>query len=149
MPKKCLFIANQIITALFYVAFCLLIIVLMIQKQPLIWQTLFTCGISFVIVSAFRHFYNAPRPYEKDPTIKPPTSHCKKGHSFPSRHVFSAFLITGVTAYFYPIAGLLLLIPAVFLAYLRKHLHYHSTPDVCCGAVLGLICAAIGLGLFG
>ena len=148
MPKKLFSIANQITTALFYISFCVLILILLFQNHPMVWKTLLICGVSFCAVSAFRHFYNAPRPYEKNPTIKPPTPHCKKGHSFPSRHVFCAFLITSVTAIFYPPGGLLLFFPAVFLAWLRVRLNYHSAKDVVCGAVLGIFCAAVGFCLF-
>lgn len=148
MPKKLFSIANQITTALFYISFCVLILILLFQNHPMVWKTLLICGVSFCAVSAFRHFYNAPRPYEKNPTIKPPTPHCKKGHSFPSRHVFCAFLIASTTVYFCPRAGWILFIPAVFLAFLRRYLHYHSTKDVLCGAVLGIFCAALGFGLF-
>ncbi|MGM9567985.1 MAG: phosphatase PAP2 family protein [Clostridia bacterium] len=114
----------------------------------MVWKTLLICGISFLAVSVFRHFYNAPRPYETDPSIKPPKQNCKKGHSFPSRHVFCAFLIASTIAYFCHSVGLLLFVPAVFLAFLRKYLHYHSTKDVLCGAILGILCAAVGFGLF-
>lgn len=149
MQKKCFVLANQIITALFYIVFCLLMLMLFLEEHPLRWKTLLICGISFFIVSAFRHLYNAPRPYEKDPTLEPPKNPSKKGYSFPSRHVFCAFLIAATTAYFYPIAGVLLFLPAVSLAFLRKYLHYHSTLDVVCGAVFGIVCAAIGFGLLG
>lgn len=148
MAKKRLLIADQIITTLFYAVFCILILSLFLLKDPRVWRTLLVCGISFFAVSAFRHFYNAPRPYETDPTIKPPKPQCKKGHAFPSRHVFCAFLITSVTTIFCPPGGLLLFFPAVFLAWMRVRLHYHSAKDVVCGAILGIFCAAVGFCLF-
>lgn len=144
MNEKPLHIANQIITTFFYLVFTLLILWLILGKNPALIKTLLVCGISFILLSAFRHCYNAPRPYEKDPTISPPKPNCQKGHSFPSRHVFCAFLIAVTVLYFYPGAGIFLLLPAAALAWLRVTLHYHSAADVICGGVIGVLCAVIG-----
>ena len=48
--------------------------------------------VGFVAVSVFRYIVNRPRPYEKFdmPPVIPKDTH---GRSFPSRHVFSAFII--------------------------------------------------------
>lgn len=148
MAKKRLLIADQIITTLFYAAFGILILILFLLKDPRVWKTILVCGISFAAVSAFRHFYNAPRPYETDPKVEPPKPHCKKGHAFPSRHVFCAFLIASVTSFFDPLWGSLLFPPAIFLAWLRVRLNYHSAKDVICGAVIGILCAVLGFVLF-
>ena len=61
-------------------------------------------AVSFLLVSAFRKHYNAKRPYELYgfvPLIKKET----KGKSFPSRHVFSIFVIGSSVIWFYPMAG--------------------------------------------
>lgn len=48
--------------------------------------------VGFIAVSVFRYIVNRPRPYEKFdmPPVIPKDTH---GRSFPSRHVFSAFII--------------------------------------------------------
>ena len=145
--KTILYQLNRVITALFYPAFGLLLLTVWLTDTPGLLRAVLTCGISFVVLSIFRKVLNAPRPYETDPTIEPPTPNCKKGQSFPSRHVFSAFLITTAMAYFYPAFGVIFLVPACLLAWLRKELHYHHSRDVIWGAILALLCGAIGFWL--
>ena len=141
---------NQGITALFYILFPVITVSLW-QKEPnnAIHYGL-TCFVSFLIVSAVRHIYNAPRPWEKDPTLSPPPGkEQKKGHSFPSRHVFSAFVITTAAFYFYPRIAMLLYLPAIALAWLRVDLGYHFKKDVIWGAIFGIGCGIIGMWLLG
>ena len=62
------------------------------KKDPDAVRALLVPGISFGAVSLFRWAFRAPRPYEvfeTTPVIKKNT----KGKSFPSRHVFSIFVI--------------------------------------------------------
>lgn len=145
--KMTLYKANSVITAVFYPIFAALICFLWASDAPGLWRTILTCGISFIVLSVFRKIINAPRPYETDPSVTPPTPHCKKGESFPSRHVFSAFLIVMAMGYHFPVLGVVLLFPACLLAWLRKELHYHHTRDVIWGAIFAVICGMIGFWL--
>ena len=84
---------DRAITAVVFVSYPVLLAALMIQK---LYGEMLLCvvvpAVSFVLVSLFRKFYSAPRPYEIldiQPLIKKNT----KGKSFPSRHVFSVFMI--------------------------------------------------------
>lgn len=147
MTKHTLLKLNKICTVLFYPAFGLLLLGLWLRRPEELLPTVLICGISFVLLSAYRHWRNAPRPYETDPTIEPPTPHCRRGHSFPSRHVFSAWLITMAFLFHCPGLGLLLMIPATALAYLRQKLHFHHKRDVLWGAALGILCGLLGFSL--
>lgn len=107
-------------------------------------QCVFVPAISFLLVSLFRRCYNAPRPYET-PGIQPLIPKETKGKSFPSRHVFSAFVI-GMT-YFgvcRPL-GLVLCAMGALLSYIRVVSGIHHPLDVAAGALLGILC---GLPLF-
>lgn len=144
--KKAFVIANKGITWAFYLALPILLLYLIATDNPDLFRTIFTCGLSFLAVSLFRHFYNAPRPYEKDgvaPLIKTKT----KGRSFPSRHVFSAFVIAVSVLYFQLFWGITLLCLGVILAYLRTALNVHYTKDVVAGALCGIISGVIGFWL--
>lgn len=145
MAQKTLLFVNKICTIVFYPAFAALLLWLWQTDHPDFLRTLFTCALSFGLLSVYRRWRNAPRPYETDPTIEPPTPHCRKGHSFPSRHVFSAWVITATFFYFSPLLGTILAIPATALAYLRQRLHFHHKRDVIWGAALGILCAVVGL----
>ena len=69
-----------------------------------LWQELIIYlaipGISFVAVSIFRKCYNAKRPYEIY-DFKPLIPKDTIGKSFPSRHVFSIFVIGTTLLYHY------------------------------------------------
>lgn len=100
---------------------------------------LFIPGVSFFLVSLFRKIYSAKRPYELldiTPLIKKNTV----GKSFPSRHVFSVFII-GMTFYYVesPL-GIAVGIIGVLMAWLRVIGGVHFPKDVIAGAVIGILC---------
>ena len=144
--KRILLFANRGITWIFYLAFSLLLLSLIAAHDRDLPRTVLTCGISFLAVSLFRRFYNAPRPYEKDgvtPLIEKKTA----GRSFPSRHVFSAFVIAVSVLFFRPFYGIALLCLGVLLAYLRTALKVHYVKDVVAGALCGIASGIIGFWL--
>lgn len=104
-------------------------------------------GISFVLLSAFRSYYNAPRPYE-ELAIVPLTPKDTKGKSFPSRHVFSAFLIVGVVWSLSKVFGVLLFVIACLIAASRVIGGVHYPKDVIAGGVSGLCFWIVGSFLF-
>lgn len=100
-------------------------------------------GISFVLLSIVRHMINAPRPYEVfdiEPIINKKTA----GHSLPSRHIFSIFVISTTVFYYYPIAGVLIGLTGVALAMNRVMGGVHFIRDVVTGALTGIGCGLIG-----
>lgn len=139
-------LANKGITWGFYLSFGLLLLFLSLTHNPHLPRTVLTCGSSFLAVSLFRRLYNAPRPYEKE-GITALTSKKTKGRSFPSRHVFSAFIIAVAVFFFRPFWGIVLLLLGVVLAYLRTALKVHFIKDVVAGALGGIVCGVIGFWL--
>jgi membrane-associated phospholipid phosphatase len=135
---------NDIITAGFYPVFAVFLVWLWFFDRAELPKAVLVCGLSFVAVSLFRRVYNAPRPYEKDPSLPPPKPNAKRGQSFPSRHVFCAFLIVAAVSRYSAACGVLLALCAAALAYLRVRLRCHSVADVACGAALGLACGFLG-----
>lgn len=95
-------------------------------------------GAAFIFVSLFRRIVNRKRPYEAldiDPLI-----HKKKsGQSFPSRHVFSIFLISVLWFPSSHLIGGLLLAGGVILGAIRVIGGVHYLSDVICGAMIGII----------
>ncbi len=144
--KKILLFANRGITWIFYFSFLLLLLSLIAAHDPNLPRAVLTCGISFLAVSLFRHFYNAPRPYERD-GVTPLIAKKTQGRFFPSRHVFSAFVIAVSVFFFYPFWGIALLCLGVLLAYLRTALKVHYVKDVVVGALCGIGSGIIGFWL--
>lgn len=129
---------NQSITFIVYLLYPTILVKLYIQKQDFLIILLLLPMITFIILSVFRKWYNAPRPYEVygyEPILSKET----EGSSFPSRHVFSIFVIsTGIT-FLYPVLGVLLLILGFVLAMCRFFGGVHFLKDVLVGALAGII----------
>ncbi len=141
--KRGLQIANRVLTIAFYVVYAVLLVVLIIRWDSRFWWVLFVPAISFVLVTLFRRIVHAKRPYEvwdTPPLIDKETA----GRSFPSRHVFSAFIIAMATLWLWGPGGIILLIAGAVLAYLRVAARVHFLRDVIAGAAIG-----VGLGLLG
>lgn len=134
---------NRLITILVYTTYPLTLLFLLYTGDQRIWRALLAPSISFVLVSIFRHVLNAPRPYEvtgSTPIIKKDT----QGKSFPSRHVFSVFVI-GSTLYFISVPlGIVLMIAGCVLAVLRVIGGVHYPRDVIAGALIGIISGILG-----
>ena len=102
------------------------------------------CVVPFVILSIFRHLLNAPRPYEVYDVFESLPKN-KLGRSFPSRHVFSAFLIATLAIWVHPALGFILIALAIALSFVRVMLGIHFPRDCIAGGVLGVLSAIIGV----
>ena len=92
MKSKVINLLNNVITHLIYTIYPIVLVLLLFYENPLFLKVLLVPLISFILVSLYRNHVNAPRPYEVNDT-EPIISKHSKGRSFPSRHVFSAFVI--------------------------------------------------------
>lgn len=136
-------LSDSILTKLSYIVYPVLIIFLIIEKEPEVLRAVAVPAVSFILLSVFRYLYCAPRPYEVfgiAPVIKKDT----KGKSFPSRHVFSAFMIAFAVYYFMPAAGIILFALGAVMAAIRVIGGVHFIKDVAAGAVIGIGCGIIG-----
>lgn len=131
-------ICNRFCTGVGFVTYPVLIGYLLLQRDLHVILYILIPGISFVLLSWFRRQFNANRPYEQL-DIVPLIPKQKKGRSFPSRHVFSIFVIAGCWyGICYPI-GIIVSICGVFLALVRVIGGIHFPKDVIWGAILGII----------
>ena len=105
-------------------------------KQVLIY--VFIPASGFVILSFLRKKINAPRPYEEW-DIKPLLDRDSPGQSMPSRHVFSATIISMACLHASLIVGFILLILSAFLGLVRVLGGVHYPKDVVVGYACGLV----------
>ena len=103
-----------------------------------VWIYVFIPASGFMILSLLRKKINAPRPYEEW-DIKPLLDRDSPGQSMPSRHVFSATIISMACLHASLIVGFILLILSVFLGLVRVLGGVHFPKDV----VIGYICALV------
>ena len=104
-------------------------------------------AIPFLILSVMRLLVNAQRPYEvyDIEEFSGMREKRKKGRSFPSRHVFSAFLIGVLWIPYSPAFGIAALVLGVLLAAERVLLGIHFVKDVAAGAAIGVLSGLIGV----
>ena len=109
-------------------------------KQVLMY--VFIPASGFVILSLLRKKINAPRPYEEW-DINPLLDRDSPGQSMPSRHVFSASIISMACLHTSLTMGMICLILSAFLGLVRVLGGVHYPKDVVVGYVCGLVWGVI------
>ena len=109
-------------------------------KQVLIY--VFIPASGFVILSFLRKKINAPRPYEEW-DIKPLLDRDSPGQSMPSRHVFSATIISMACLHASLSVGVILLVFSALLGLVRFLGGVHFPKDVVVGYICGLVWGVI------
>ncbi|WP_182910704.1 phosphatase PAP2 family protein [Streptococcus pseudopneumoniae] len=99
---------------------------------------LFIPASGFVILSFLRKKINASRPYEEW-DIKPLLDRDSPGQSMPSRHVFSATIISMACLHASLSVGIILLILSALLGLVRVLGGVHFPKDVVVGYICGLV----------
>ena len=116
---------------------------LALHQDARIIRYLAVCALSFAGATALRSALNRPRPYELYPIeglIKKDT----KGKSFPSRHLFSASVISCALLWVNIPAGEACFAATAILAVIRVVGGVHFPRDVIAGIALGLACGVVG-----
>ncbi len=142
--------ADRIITAAVFLTYVAGLIYALFYYRAYLFPMIAVPGVSFVLVSIFRSFYDAIRPYEAyatAPILKKDTS----GKSFPSRHIFSIFVIGTTYAVIAHHAGseigvtisVILFVLGAIQAALRVMGGVHFIRDVAAGAIVGVLCGLI------
>ena len=109
-------------------------------KQVLIY--VFIPASGFVILSFLRKKINAPRPYEVW-EIVPLLDRDSPGQSMPSRHVFSATIISMACLHASLTMGMICLTLSAFLGLVRVLGGVHFPKDVVVGYICGLVWGVI------
>ena len=97
-------------------------------KQTLI-KTVGVPAAAFISLSVFRRVFSSRRPYEKF-DYEPVLGSTKKGRSMPSRHTFSAGVITAVISSDYPMLAPFLWVGTVVIALSRLFAGVHHIRDI-------------------
>ena len=131
---------NRFMTVVMPIVYLTLLVITYLQqglgKQVLMY--VFVPASGFVILSLLRKKLNAPRPYEVW-EIVPLLDRDSHGQSMPSRHVFSATIISMVCFHISPTIGMACLTLSAFLGLVRVLGGVHYPKDV----VVGYMCALV------
>ena len=131
---------NRFMTVVMPIVYLTLLVITYLQeglgKQVLMY--VFVPASGFVILSLFRKKINAPRPYEVW-EIVPLLDRDSPGQSMPSRHVFSATIISMACMHASLTIGMACLTLSAFLGLVRVLGGVHYPKDV----VVGYICALV------
>ena len=95
-------------------------------------------AVGFVLLTLVRKWINQPRPYETW-AIVPLLDKDSSGNSMPSRHVFSATIISMACLHANLSAGLILLVLSALLGLVRVLGGVHYPKDVLVGYACGLL----------
>lgn len=139
---------NRIAALVVMASYGILLMKELVCREPALARTVIVPLDSFIILSVFRYLVNRKRPYEAfglEPVIPKKT----KGKSFPSRHVFSAFMIavTFLMATPWPWYGCILLVLAAFIGVVRVLSGVHYPSDVFAGIGFAVAAGLIGFSL--
>ena len=130
---------NRFMTVGMPIVYLTLLVITYLQqglgKQVLMY--VFVPASGFVILSFLCKKINAPRPYEEW-DIKPLLDRDSPGQSMPSRHVFSATIISMACLHASLSVGVILLVLSALLGLVRVSGGVHYLKDVVVGYICGL-----------
>ena len=133
---------NGSITRLMYLLYPLLLAYIFWYQKERILPYILVPGLAFLVVTLIRKTLNQARPYEAwdiQPFLKKET----QGQSMPSRHVFSATMISMCFLTFNLCLGAVLLILSATLAVCRVLGGVHYPKDVLVGMAIGILAGSL------
>lgn len=149
---KAIIAVNKVLTGAIYIFYPVLIVYLAVSCHGNLMNGfapyVVVPGVSFVLVSIFRSVYDAPRPYEEAGAPEPIINKDSPGKSFPSRHIFSVFIIAVTAFMVQPVSGILVGAAGVVLAIVRVAGGVHYPRDVIAGAVMGIALGILGYAIY-
>lgn len=135
---------NRFMTVVIPIVYLTLLVITYLQeglgKQVCVY--VFIPASGFVILSFLRKKINAPRPYEEW-DINPLLDRDSPGQSMPSRHVFSATIISMACLHASLSVGSILLVFSALLGLVRVLAGVHFPKDVVVGYICGLVWGVI------
>ena len=131
---------NRLMTVVMPIVYLTLLATTYLQEGlgKQIWMYVFVPASGFVILSLLRKKINAPRPYETW-EIVPLLDRDRPGQSMPSRHVFSATIISMACLHASLTMGMICLILSALLGLVRVLGGVHFPKDVVVGYICGLV----------
>ncbi len=144
---KLLFTAKALLhlaVAAVYIAFPSFLLYTALKQDTFFITAFSVCLISFILLSLYRKMADKKRPSEVY-SIPSAIEKDKKGKSFPSRHSFSAAIISVCLFHISLPLGIVFLGLSFLIAALRVVLGLHFVKDVLVGLLIGILCGVLAL----
>lgn len=132
--SKLLKLMNKCFTSIGYISYPILVVIVFMNHKEQLLKVILIPAIGFILLTFVRKAINRKRPYETL-DIKPLIIKDKKGHSMPSRHVFSMSIIALSWFVISPVIGVLLIICSIMMALIRVIGGVHYPSDVIVGFI--------------
>ena len=136
LHKPIIFLNNitpKIMMMLFYG--CIPILAIRLDKRVIPYTIIPLIGL--LLITKFRNIINRPRPF--DVLYVTPLEEHSSGHSFPSLHCSSSFVITCALFYIHPTLGTIGLVVSIFVALSRLLSGVHYPADILGGIISGIL----------
>ena len=130
---------NMYFTYFMYVLYPLILLYLAFSRSRDFFKALLIPMAGFILLTYIRGRINRPRPYEQW-DIVPLLNKSTRGNSMPSRHVFSAVVISCASTLIAPGFGHFLLLLCILYSAERVLIGVHYPSDVAVGYAAGLLC---------
>ncbi len=131
-------LSDKLFTGIMYLSYPILLIILYYQKSDYLFLTILIPALSFLILSFLRDKLNASRPYEQH-QINVLIPKDTKGHSMPSRHIFSSAIISMCFFQYNETIAIIFLIITACNAMVRVIAGVHYPKDVIIGFIIGIL----------
>ncbi len=139
---KCLVVLNVVLPILYVASYAAFLAVLILTRSDRLIPCIVVPLVGLVLVTILRALVNRERPYITL-GLEPARERKGPGHSFPSRHVYSAAVIASVIMTAYPLWGILMLVCAMLLGCVRVAGGYHWISDVTVAWIMGFLSGLI------
>lgn len=140
--RKVIGILDRLTTGYVFVSFPLVLAYLYFTGYDNLMRLVLVTLLSFILVTLARKVLNRKRPYEVLET-KPVLEKDTKGQSFPSRHVFSAFVIATSCFRVVPLYAVTVFIAGAAIMIIRVIGTVHFVSDVLAGMITGIIAGLV------
>ena len=137
-------LVNKVLSLFVVLVFVAMMIYGAIYDRNWTIRAILVTSISFLLVTIIRKVLNTDRPYVVY-DFEQIVDKKKQGESMPSRHVFSAFIISIVALNLYIPLGIIMIVISIMIGIGRLVSCVHFPKDIVVGMIIGIVAGVLGM----